>query len=405
MKARIAVALIFGMCGGSLGAATINIPGDYTTIQAGIDAAQSGDTVSVGAGSYAENLTIGKPIFLLGEAVCSTTIVGSGSGSVITVVADGVEIKGFDITGGGGEAPGYDIWDAGIHLLGVDSCLIQYCRVHNNDAAGITLTSSSYNTVINCTVDNNRTGVYFCEPLSGPPYGGHRGNGFIRNIVTNNSQAGIYMAHVLEHHRENIISSNRIDSNGIGIVVGMALANEVRYNRLAHNRSYGLHIWECMGGTWNNVIHHNYFYENNGDTAQARDDTQSENYWFLSPDSQGNYWSGYILDWEHPELWGIPYPIEGYGEKVDSFPMPLRAGRDGDSIIDSVDNCPDAFNPDQADADGNFIGDACQSPTGVEFPGRDNSLPEGFALSQNYPNPFNGSTEIWLPAKDNPCKA
>lgn len=35
--------------------------------------------------------------------------------------------------------------------------------------------------------------------------------------------------------------------------------------------------------------------------------------------------------------------------------------RDRDGVCDDVDICPDAYNPDQADNDGNGIGDACQS--------------------------------------------
>lgn len=34
---------------------------------------------------------------------------------------------------------------------------------------------------------------------------------------------------------------------------------------------------------------------------------------------------------------------------------------DGDGSFDGFDNCPDSFNPDQADGDGNGIGDACQA--------------------------------------------
>jgi hypothetical protein len=35
---------------------------------------------------------------------------------------------------------------------------------------------------------------------------------------------------------------------------------------------------------------------------------------------------------------------------------------DGDGIIDALDNCPQTWNPDQADLDANHLGDACQSP-------------------------------------------
>ena len=33
--------------------------------------------------------------------------------------------------------------------------------------------------------------------------------------------------------------------------------------------------------------------------------------------------------------------------------------KDGDGIVDQVDNCPDDFNPSQADHDSDMWGDAC----------------------------------------------
>jgi len=43
-----------------------------------------------------------------------------------------------------------------------------------------------------------------------------------------------------------------------------------------------------------------------------------------------------------------------------AFPIAgLCADADGDGIDDSIDNCPYAYNPDQADADSNGIGDQC----------------------------------------------
>ena len=39
-------------------ATTINIPEDFTTIQEGINAAETGDTILVGMGTYYENLIL-----------------------------------------------------------------------------------------------------------------------------------------------------------------------------------------------------------------------------------------------------------------------------------------------------------------------------------------------------------
>ena len=46
--------------------------------------------------------------------------------------------------------------------------------------------------------------------------------------------------------------------------------------------------------------------------------------------------------------------------------------RDGDGVIDSEDNCADVANPDQADTDGDTIGDACD-----DSPGGDDSDGDG----------------------------
>lgn len=64
---------------------TINVPSDYSTIQAAINAAIDGDTISVKFGTYNENIVLDKKIKLVGELSGSTIIDGKGSGNAVTI--------------------------------------------------------------------------------------------------------------------------------------------------------------------------------------------------------------------------------------------------------------------------------------------------------------------------------
>jgi len=98
----------------ALATLTVGAGQAYATIQAAINAASAGDTINVLAGTYAENITINKPLTLLGarngvkplgttrdggESIISGT--GGSSSYVITIEADNVTVDGFkvEITG------------------------------------------------------------------------------------------------------------------------------------------------------------------------------------------------------------------------------------------------------------------------------------------------------------------
>jgi len=85
MRIKFAVILILALtvAGHSI---TIYIPGDYPTIQAGINAASPGDIVLVSPGIYYENLQMSEGITLMGSGAQNTIIDGQGLADVISAI-------------------------------------------------------------------------------------------------------------------------------------------------------------------------------------------------------------------------------------------------------------------------------------------------------------------------------
>jgi nitrous oxidase accessory protein NosD len=101
-------------------------------LQTAIDAAPSGGTVRLGAGTYtvAGGVTISKPLTLLGDGSSSKITATSGSSALLTVRgADGVTISGITFDGG---APGHED-GASIDLLPASPAkLVTDVRIEDN---------------------------------------------------------------------------------------------------------------------------------------------------------------------------------------------------------------------------------------------------------------------------------
>jgi len=71
----------------------------FSTVQAALAAAQNGDEIDIGTGTYAGGITVGKSVSLLGAGSGLTVL--SGGGPVVTVVSGvNASVTGMTITGG-----------------------------------------------------------------------------------------------------------------------------------------------------------------------------------------------------------------------------------------------------------------------------------------------------------------
>ena len=200
-------------------AATINVPADYATIQAAINAAAAGDTINVAKGTY--NTTLGETfpitvnkanLTIHATGTAANTIIdkeGPSSGSVVRITASGVTFDGFTVTGN-------PTWN-GIEIPNMDpdvtSCAISNNIIKDNDY-GINLYESYDNTITNNTIDNN---------------------GSVGIMVANFDAGG-----------GNTITNNTITNNGGGINLMMTTGDVINYNNIMGNTYSGIKASFCL---------------------------------------------------------------------------------------------------------------------------------------------------------------
>jgi parallel beta-helix repeat protein len=159
----------------------VNISSVTTTIQDAINSAQPNSTIQLPAGTFAEILTISKPLHLKGEGAARTFLspTSANNGYAIRIIAKGVTLSDLDITNQG---PG--LYTTGVKIS-ASNTIIQNCTFHDSpigiaiwssqniisgcefrgcDDEGIVLlgtstTACSNNTITSCTFYENCDGI------------------------------------------------------------------------------------------------------------------------------------------------------------------------------------------------------------------------------------------------------
>lgn len=379
----------------------INVPSQFSSIQAAINSSVNGDTVLVEPGTYNENINFrGKKIVLtsryyltLDPATINTTIIYGGLPShpdtaSCVIISSGEDsttvLQGFTLTGGKGtlwddeHAVGNRYREGGGILIQYSKPIIQNNIIRDNEAinstggvsaggGGVRMGDSNpkfYNNIIMSNkgiygpgvVMNYSGGVFknniVCFNTGGSAYNG--GSGF---WILSNSAAG---PRVLEN---NTIINNTA-SVGTGGVLCMSTNITIRNNIIRGNVSPG--NLQVQGASIGQVTYCDVQGGFNGAGNLDADPMFADSNYVLQPGSpcvdKGDSSAIYndIADPNNPSI--AKFPSRG-GLRNDM-------GAYGGPLTKLLTN----------------------QLIGINEPGV--NIPQGFTLEQNYPNPFNPSTVI-----------
>jgi parallel beta-helix repeat protein len=278
---------------------TIVVPIDYKTIQEAINAADTGNIISVLAGTYYERVTLNKSLKIIGAGSDVTIIDAYGEkndiglnikGDAFNVVASNVTISGLKIQNA----------NVGIILSSNDSYVFNNNITSCRNAIHL---FGSNNSILDNHFLDNWWGIYIKDSQN--------------NIISRNSIIESGECIRLEKSKNNKIEGNSLfwiyDQ---GIFIDRSTENIIVNNTVSPFYKYypwyqGSLFW--IGGG-NNIIHHNNFlyYDSVGYNEEL------ENTW--DDGKEGNYWSHYnVTDLNGDGIGDSPFIINS--KNIDLYPL------------------------------------------------------------------------------------
>ena len=197
---------------------------DFDKIQAGIEAADYNDTVSVAPGTYFENIILKEGIILSGAGADVTIIDANGYGDVVNARANDAVISGFTLRNSGQ----FDLehTNCGVYIDGSYAPTIKN-NVITNNSNGIGLWYGANTHISNYIIKNNNNGFYIYGSEESPS-----NPRIINNTIVNNQISGIILRVMVSP----VITNNIIVGHTTGVNHNYVIGSPtIRYNNLWHN--------------------------------------------------------------------------------------------------------------------------------------------------------------------------
>jgi len=358
----------------------LNVPSEYSSIQAAIDSSSAGDTVLVDNGLYNESidyhgkqLVVASLFLTTGDTshISNTIIEGNADTSVVSIQSfepEGTQLIGFSIRNGLGNGNWPNVRGGGIHMRGA-TAQIKYCYIYNNTStgnsnrgAGIHCTSGSY--ISHCKVYNNTSssngGIWVANGSNGA---------IIDNCqIYNNNGGGIlitYSSNITVSHT--LISGN----DGYGIR-NFATDTEIINNTIAYNTGNSL-IHSNNNRTDSLILTNSIIYANADTLVVQTDSLMFARYSIVEQASAKSWFGEGCLDGDPLFADSLFFNLTKNSPAIDAGD-PLSAYDADNSIADMG----------YSYWDNGFVSGISDAT---------NTL-KGYQLLQNYPNPFNPTTKI-----------